>query len=77
MVLVVLGSVLKSSLGLFKNWQLNQTATNLDQTVVASPRGFAICLIVVAVAQAKIKNWLQPVQVRYIYIYILSMYCTG
>ena len=33
-----------------KNWQLNRTATNLDQTLVASPRGHVICLVVVALA---------------------------
>ena len=33
-----------------KNWQLNWTTTNLDRTVVASPRGRAICSVAVAVA---------------------------
>ena len=45
----------------WKNWQPNQTATNLDWTAVASPRGCAIHLVVVAVAWEKIKDRLQPV----------------
>ena len=59
-----------------KNWQPNWTATNLDQTLVAGPGGCVIHLVAVALAQEKIKNRLQPVQVL-AKNDVLTMYCTG
>ena len=44
-----------------KNWQPNQTATDLDQTVVAGSRGRMIRSVAVAVARTNLKNRLQPV----------------
>ena len=44
-----------------KNQQPNWTATDLDRTTVARPGGHVIRLVVVAVTQAKVKDWLQPV----------------
>ena len=67
-----------------KNWQLNRTTTDLEQTAVASPRGCAIGSVAVAVAQADTKDQLRPVATglfgnrsrQYKNIYY-TMYCTN
>ena len=52
-----LGLVFQGSVATIgKNWQLNQTTTDLDRTTVASPRGCMIGSVAVVVVQTKMKD---------------------